>query len=434
MTWLIALMVLAGVFVLLRALARKKQNAIHTIEPGLTQDEPTSDSASGGSKSQLEPKTTQSLRKQTIDERLLPKAPSRGPHHPRSRLFDAASARRRFSHSMRCKNRDLSVLAEDPEQLARHGLPFWRNEAQLAEALGLSVGQLRHLSMHRIAERTPHYITFSIPKRSGGNRLIQAPKRKLKAAQKKVLSLLIHKLPVHEAAHGFRQGRSIRTGAEPHVHRRVVIRLDIKDFFPSLTFARIRGYLIAMGYGYEVATTLACLCSEPQRQPVEVGGEIVHVPVGPRVAPQGAPTSPGLLNAICHKLDCRMQGLARAHGFAYTRYADDLTFSGDYPDRVGKILSRARAIIRSEGFEVNPSKTLVMRRGKAQRVTGVTVNETLGLSRQQRRLVRAAIHQASFVSPMDGTSKARLLGKVAYIQMLNQSQAEPLRRQTEKLT
>lgn len=367
------------------------------------------------------------------DPRLLPKPGKRERHRNRKKLFDRASARRRFSLTMRSKDRKLSVLAADPEQLERYGLPVWHSEADMATALGLTVGQLRHFSMHRIAERTPHYVTFAVPKRSGGMRLIHAPKRRLKAVQRKLLGLLVDRLPVHDAAHGFRHDRSIRTCAEPHVGKRVILKLDVKDFFPSLTFARIRGYFIAMGYGYSVSATIACLCTEPERQPVEVAGELVHVPVGPRRAPQGAPTSPGLSNALCHRLDRRLAGLARAHGFAYTRYADDLTFSGDRPDMVGKLRARAVAVLRSEGFEPNADKTRVMRKGGAQRVTGVTVNTVLGLSRKERRNLRAAVHHATRAPQLEPAKKSELLGRIAYVRMLNPAQADGLIRKAQKL-
>jgi retron-type reverse transcriptase len=316
-------------------------------------------------------------------------------------------------------------LATDPRQLERYGLPCWRDERELAAALDLSVGKLRSLATHRVAERRPQYVTFEIPKRSGGTRRIHAPKRTLMQVQRKLLALLIQRLPMHEAAHGFRKGRSIKTGAQMHVGKRVILKLDVHEFFPSITFARIRGYLVAMGYGYEVACSMAVLCTEAQRQPVQVAGELVHVPVGQRHAPQGAPTSPGLSNAICMRLDRRLWGVARKHGFLYSRYADDMTFSGDDVSVVAKLCASAIAILRSEGFEPNRHKTRVLRRGRSQRVTGVTVNEKLGLSRKERRRIRAAIHQAGGSAQAD----ARLRGKLSYVRMLNPEQAEALERQ-----
>lgn len=136
--------------------------------------------------------------------------------------------------------------------------------------------------------------------------MIFAPKRRLKALQRHLNELLVWKLPVSTHAHGFVTGRSIRTGADPHVGRAFVLHLDLKDFFPSVTFARVRGLLIAHGYAYPVAATLAALCTEARRQPVEIDGELFHVPVGQRHCVQGAPTSPGLCNAMVLRLGRRV--------------------------------------------------------------------------------------------------------------------------------
>jgi retron-type reverse transcriptase len=166
--------------------------------------------------------------------------------------------------------------------------------------------------------------------------------------------------------------------------------------------------------------------TEAPRQPVEADGKLYHVPVGPRVCVQGAPTSPGLCNAVLRRMDYRLAGLARKHGFAYTRYADDLTFSGDDPAKIKLLVTIASRLVREEGMSVNADKTRVMRRGRRQRVTGVVVNDRAGLSRKERRQLRAAIHQL----PRDGTADParvrQLVGKLAYLHMLNPAQAAPL--------
>ncbi|MFP2956816.1 reverse transcriptase family protein [Myxococcus sp. 1LA] len=366
------------------------------------------------------------LRRIHRDARLLPK-PQRRYTPGRKKWMEAAEARRLFSATLRTRNRNLRDLLPDEAQLARYGLPVWRTEADVAAALGISVGMLRHYSLHRSRERVRHYVTFAVPKRSGGHRLIHAPKRRLKALQRRLLELLVSKLPVSPQAHGFVAERSIKTGAAPHVGRRVVLKLDLKDFFPSVTSARVRGLLIALGYGYPVAATLAVLMTEAERQPVEVEGTVFHVPVGPRVCVQGAPTSPGLCNAVLLRLDRRLAGLARRYGYTYTRYADDLSFSGDDLAALERVRALAARYVREEGFEVNRDKTRVQRQGGAQRVTGVTVNATLGLSRQERRRLRAMLHQEEQAGD-DEARRARLDGLLAYVKMLNPEQAERLAR------
>lgn len=364
------------------------------------------------------------LRRALRDPRLLPKK-----RRSKKKQFTQDQAARLFSQTLRTRNRNIRDLLPDEDQLNRYSLPVWRTEADIAQALELSVKELRFFSIHRQMETCPHYFTFAIPKRNGDRRLIMAPKRRLKEIQRRLNRLLIQQLPVSDCAHGFLPHRSIRTGAEPHVGRKVVIHLDIKDFFPSVTFARVRGLLIALGYGYAEATILAVLMTEAQRQPVEIDGQRYHVPVGRRYCVQGAPTSPGICNAIVMRMDRRLSGLARQFKFNYTRYADDITFSGDHGDAVGKLLRLIHQIVTSEGFTLNQSKTRIMRQGRRQTVTGVTVNQNLGLSRQQRRILRAQIHQMQKQhadGKVDSVKLKQLQGKLAYLRMLNPKQAEAL--------
>jgi len=251
-----------------------------------------------------------------------------------------------------------------------------------------------------------------------------APKSRLKSVQRRLLRLLVSKLPVSEYGHGFLPRRSVRSNAEPHVGKAVVLHLDIQDFFPSLTFGRVRGLLIALGYGYRVATVLAVLMTEAPRQPVDAGGTRYFAPAGPRACPQGAPTSPGLSNALVVKMDRRLAGLARKHGFVYTRYADDMTFSGTSVAQAHRLRHLAGRVVREEGFTINRDKTRVMCAGSRQTVTGVTVNDVLGLSRRERRRLRAALHQARDWE--GGKLPSPLRGMLAYVAMLNPEQARRL--------
>ena len=370
-------------------------------------------------------------RRAVRDKRLLPKVKS--PVRSlglakRKKVMSADEAARLFAGTMRNRNRNVRDLLSDEEQLRRYNLPVWKTEADLAMALGISLKELLFFSIHRERERQPHYITFSIPKRAGGKRLIMAPKRRLKAIQRKLLELLVERLPVSDPAHAFRKGRNVRTGAEPHVGKKCILKLDLKDFFPSVTAARVRGLLLAYGYSFTVATTLAVLMTEAERQPVEVDGAVFHVPVGQRHCVQGAPTSPGICNALLLRMDRRLAGYARKHCLNYTRYADDLFFSGEM-DRSGTnqvrlVVSR---IVSEEGFQINTAKTKMMARGSRQSVTGVTVNQILGLSRKERRKMRAAAHHLRTKGDPSSNARARFEGKVAYLSMLNPSQAAPFR-------
>ena len=365
------------------------------------------------------------------DPRLLPKTapaqPYRWPRPEKKRYFSEEEADRLFSPTMRTSDRNIRDLMADEEQLARYGLPVWRTEAELAGALGVSLKRLQYLATHRLRDSSLHYVAFAVAKRNGGTRIIHAPKRGLKAVQRQVNDLLVSKLPVSPHAHGFLKGRSVATNAAPHVGKAVVIKFDVKDCFPTIHYGRVRGLFIALGYSYPVATSLAVLMTEAPRQKVHVDNNVYHVPTGPRVCVQGAPTSPGLCNAIMRRLDLRLAGLAAKHGFSFTRYADDLTFSGDDPAKVADLKAGVEKIVAAEGFTLNRDKTHIMRKGSRQSVTGVVVNEVAGLSRQDRRKLRAEIHQLNRKTPGDREqSRATLQGKLAYLHMLNPEQAERL--------
>lgn len=374
------------------------------------------------------------------DGRLLPKTKPLGASlglRKRKRIFTRQDAGRLFSGTMRTRNRGIRDLMTDEVQLARYGLPVWRSEGELAAALELSVSALRFFSIHREADRFRHYVSFAVPKRSGGERVLHAPKRKLKAIQRRLNGLLVEKLPVSEHAHGFRKGRSIRTGAERHVGRAVVVTMDLAEFFPSVTFPRVRGLLISLGYSYPVATTLAVLMTEAERQPVDVDGTVFHAPVGPRTCVQGAPTSPGVTNSVVLRLDRRLSGAARSLGFTYTRYADDLTFSGDDTAKAAAMVAMASRVIRAEGFEVNARKTRVSRRGARQKVTGLVVNQKVAVPREEVRRLRAILHTArkrALAGPGHEPvphSRSSIRGKIAYLSMVDPGKGEKLLRDFE---
>lgn len=295
----------------------------------------------------------------------------------------------------------LSERATDEARLGRLGLPVLASPEALAQAMGLSVGKLRALCFTRTASTTHHYVRFLLPKKTGGTRLISAPLPRLKAAQAWVLEHVLAKVALHEAAHGFRPGRSIVTNARPHVGAGVVVNLDLKDFFPSVGYPRVKGVFLRLGYSEATATVLALLCTEPDVDEVELDGRRYFVSQGTRRLPQGAPSSPALTNLLCRRLDSRLTGAARKLGFVYTRYADDLTFSasGPGPHDAGALLRLVRWVVRQEDFTPHPDKTRVLRRGRQQEVTGVVVNDKPGVDRQTLKRFRALLHQLEKTGP-----------------------------------
>ncbi len=325
------------------------------------------------------------------------------------------------------------------ERAAENELPPLDSPPQLAEALGLTIARLRWLAFHRDAATHIHYRRFVIPKRGGGQRAIWAPLPQLKAAQHWILRNIAEKLPVHGAAHGFLPGRSTLTNASVHTSARILVKLDVKDFFPTVTLARVKGIFRKAGYREQVATLLALLCTESPREVVELQGQTYFVALGTRCLPQGAPTSPALTNTLCLRLDRRLSGLAQRLGWRYTRYADDLTFSlpsgHQGPPKVGALMGLVKRVVGSEGFALHPDKTRVHRPGGRQQVTGLVVNGDgpPRVPRALRRQLRAALHNLQQGKPLqDGETIARLAGYAAYVHMTNKESGEKLFALLEK--
>lgn len=320
------------------------------------------------------------------------------------------------------------------ELLAQHRLPVASTAAELAAAMQVPLGRLRYLAFAREVSTTSHYHRFTIPKRTGGERLISAPHAKLKAAQHWILEHVLAPLALAEQAHGFVPGRSTVSNAVPHVGAAVVVNVDLRDFFPTVTYRRIKGLFRKLGYSEEVATVLALICSEPDITETELDGVRYYVARGPRRLPQGAPTSPAITNVLCRRLDRRIAGWARKHGFTYTRYADDLTVSSkDAAAPVGKMLAFLRRVTAAEGFTIHPDKVRVVRRGRRQEVTGVVVNERPGVPRDELRRFRALLHQIDKHGPAGktwgngGDVFTAALGFAAYVAMVDKAKGEALR-------
>lgn len=356
----------------------------------------------------------------------------------RAKLLALAKEARRFGtigflgagvHWDEVADADDFDLPDRAERAEANGLPPWETAVELAAAMDVPLPELRWFTFHRDVDTGSHYHSWKVPKRHGGERTITAPMPKLKALQRWALHEYFEKLPVHAAAHGFLPGRSVVTNARVHLGADVLVKLDVQDFFPTVTWRRVKGLLRKAGVAEPVATLLALLCTEAPRQLVDFRGQTLHVATGPRCLPQGAPTSPAITNALCLRLDRRLAALAASLGCRYTRYADDLTFSfvktAARPRlAVGALVETVRRALQSEGFRLNAGKTQVLRRGAAQRVTGLTINPAgegvapVRVSREVLRQLRAAIHNRRQGKPWrDGESRAHLQGLAAWVFM-----------------
>lgn len=327
----------------------------------------------------------------------------------------------------------------DLSQLLSRGLPVVQTSTELASALGITLPRLRWLTYHRRATALVHYWRYGVPKKTGGIRAISAPKPELKRAQAWVLEHILSKLPVEPPANGFVAGKSVVTNASPHVGRKIVINMDLRDFFPSIGFRRVKGLFAKLGYNEHVATVLALLCTEPPRVQAQLDDKVFFVALSERRLPQGACTSPAITNAICRRLDRRLLGLAWRHGAKYTRYADDLTFSFDEHAAVGPLLKSVRSVLGGEGFDEHEEKTRVMRRGRRQEVTGVTVNQKLSVPRDEWRTLRAILHNAakhgleSQNREQHPDFRAYLKGRIAWVHSVDPARAAKLYAQLDQV-
>ena len=322
----------------------------------------------------------------------------------------------------------------DAAKVAALGLPPLVTASDVAGAIGIAERELAFLCYHRGAATTDHYSRFLIPKRRGGTRVISSPKPRLRVAQSWLLAQVLTPLPVHPAAMAFRPGLSVADNAAHHAGRAVVARIDLKDFFPSVTLPRVRRLFQSFGYNGGVATLLALLATESPRAAVTLDGTRRFVALGERCLPQGACTSPALTNLLCRRLAARLAGAAKRLGFTYTRYADDLVFShADAGAPVGMLLTLARAILADVGFIVNEEKTVVLRPQHRQTVTGVVVNETPHVSRADLRRFRALLHQcqtlgvAAVSERIGKDAHAHASGYLAFLHMVSPEQARRVR-------
>ncbi|BAY08755.1 reverse transcriptase family protein [Calothrix sp. NIES-2098] len=290
---------------------------------------------------------------------------------------------------------DLNNTQGNQEKLNSLGLPVCNTAEEIATAMGVTVGKLRFLAFNRNTSTVSHYIRFKMPKKTGGERIIFAPMPNLKQAQHWILENILQKLEIHDAAHGFRRERSIVTNATPHVGAEVIINFDLKDFFPSISYKRVKGLFRSFGYSGAAATIFALLCTAAEVEELELDGQNYYVAVGERHLPQGSPASPAISNLLCRRLDSRLTAMAEKLEFIYTRYADDLTFSvsGESRRYICNILRRTESIVIHEGFTINQEKTRILRKSSQQEVTGLVVNNKLSISKKTLNRFRATLYQ-----------------------------------------
>jgi len=279
-----------------------------------------------------------------------------------------------------------------------------------------------------------HYHWLVSPR--GKTRLLEIPKARLKAIQRRLLHHLLDHIPPHPAAHGYCSGRSVVTFVRPHAAKRIVLHFDLREFFPSIGAARIRAMFETAGYPESVSRlltglcTIAVPCEVVQARPAVARGKRLDASLLLRShLPHGAPTSPALANLCAFRLDCRLASLSQAAGATYTRYADDLLFSGD--EQLERAARRFHVhvcrIALEEGFEINTRKSHFMRQGVRQQAAGIVLNAHPNLAREDFDLLKAVLTNCvrhgwrSQNRDSYHDFRGHLAGRIAYVEMVNPS-------------
>lgn len=352
-------------------------------------------------------------------------------------------------------------MAPPVRPLSHLALPPLATTGELAHWLGLTATELDWFADPggwggaSKAEALRHYRYRWLAKPAGGHRLLESPKPRLKALQRQILRHILNLLPVHPAAQGCVPGRSMLDHAAGHVGRERVVRLDLEEFFGSVSGARVQALFLSLGYPLPVARSLAGLTTHGAPptvaaalpRPDGVFPEVWRrqrsraMRLTGRHLPQGAPTSPSLANLCAFRLDLRLAGAATTIGATYGRYVDDLYFSADgvAADRLRRFIHMVYGIILEEGFIPNVAKTRLMAGSAAQRVTGLVVNRRLNLPRRDYDGLKATLtnclRHGLVAENRQGHPdfRAHLAGRVAYLEQVNPVRGARLRRLLEAL-
>ncbi len=303
-----------------------------------------------------------------------------------------------------------------------------KNENIRLNMLGLPIiqtiddfSQITHLSkytLYQLSERSDfHYKKFQLKKKSGGTRTICQPSKNLKGLQAWILVNILNKLKVSDSCKGFEKGSSTADNARPHINANCMLTIDLSDFFGTVSDIQVYNVFKSIGYNKLISTMLTNICTCDSS------------------LPQGSPCSPKLANLITWKLDKRIQGFVGKRGITYTRYADDLSFSGLHPANTVQILPVVKKIIEDEGFRVNPKKTRVAGASRAKRITGLVVsNNRFGVGTKKYKIVRSKIYHLTKPSEQKNTTLLNeVTGWISYLNSVDKPRFRKALKYVEEL-
>lgn len=324
-------------------------------------------------------------------------------------------------------------LDRENTHFANPQLPELTSPQELAQWLEINEGTLIWLSdlLRRKKDEptvTQHYHYHCIEKRRGGLRFIESPKKRLKKIQRQIAEQILICAPAHANAHSFKQGESCIDHARHHCRKKYLYLFDLAHCFQSITWPAIFRVFLSLGYPRNVAIHLSHLCShrcDPRLAQFKQLDPAQRDRLKQRHLPQGAPSSPALSNAIMLHLDKRLSGYAKSLGLNYSRYADDLAFSGDKYYSLEKLETRIGAICLEQGFELNYRKSRLLTQSHRQKLTGIVVNQKPNIDRRDYDALKAILHNCVRTSPEHQNRekhpnfKAHLWGRIQYMRHLN---------------
>lgn len=340
----------------------------------------------------------------------------------------------------------ISETLSYADGLDSKGLPVIFDQQHLSYLLCMEHRNLRQL----VKSASRYYKYFAIKKRRGGLRRIMSPYSELRDVQTWIKENILDKIELPNCVKAFVKGRNIMKNAKMHEGRKYILKVDITNFFESIGVRQVYVAFRKMGYDRSVAAWLANLCTakiedykyeqlEDQEEIQKLFNDLYHKSEPFLV--QGAPTSPGLANIICNRMDKRMMGLANKHGFTYSRYADDMTFSADKKDRLPKV-SMIRKIVETEGFHLNEEKIELLHEGNRQIVTGLLVDNHVRVPGRYKKDIKRHIHfclkyggrdHFHRIAPGKAFGKEWLAGRIRYIHSVEPETAKKLWAEFERI-
>ncbi|MCR9226639.1 MAG: retron St85 family RNA-directed DNA polymerase [Flavobacteriaceae bacterium] len=305
------------------------------------------------------------------------------------------------------------MTSKDNIRLSLLGLPIIQSIDDFSKITHISKYTIYQLSRH--SEK--YYLTYEILKKSGGKRKISQPSKKLKGLQSWILVNILNKLEVSNSSKGFEKGSSIADNAKPHVNSNCILNVDLRNFFDTITTRQVYNVFKTIGYNQLVSTILCNICTYK--------GSL----------PQGSPCSPRLSNLVAWKLDKRLQGYVGKRGITYTRYADDMTFSGLNPLNVVQSLPTIKKIVEEEGFELNSKKTRVSGASRSKIVTGLTISEgSYGIGKKKYKILRAKIQYLTRPSEQKNLKRLdNVSGWLSYLNSVDNKRYNKAMKYIEKL-